>query len=107
MEREDLELECEVYGRPEPVIRWLKNGEVITPNNHDMALVNGYESLTRFFLYFNTKNIIYIIFIRYNLRIQGLMAVDSGMFQCVASNPAGNIQAAAQLTVLSGGNILI
>lgn len=42
VEREDLELECEVYGRPEPIIRWLKNGEIITPNNHDMTFVNGY-----------------------------------------------------------------
>jgi len=40
---------------------------------------------------------------RNNLRIQGLMTVDSGIFQCIASNAAGNIQAAAHLTVLPEG----
>ncbi|XP_077288752.1 neogenin protein frazzled isoform X2 [Arctopsyche grandis] len=78
LEREDLELECEVYGRPEPTVRWLKNGEIITPNNHDMTFVKGY-----------------------NLRIQGLMALDAGIFQCTAFNSAGNIQASARLTVVS------
>lgn len=31
------------------------------------------------------------------------MLTDSGLFQCVASNPAGNIQASASLKVLSTG----
>lgn len=43
--------------------------------------------------------------LRYNLRILGLMSMDSGIFQCLASNPAGNIQAAARLTVVSSGMI--
>uniref|UniRef100_A0A0A9YF81 Fibronectin type-III domain-containing protein n=1 Tax=Lygus hesperus TaxID=30085 RepID=A0A0A9YF81_LYGHE len=34
-----------------------------------------------------------------NLRILGVMELDFGIFQCVASNPAGNIQSAALLTV--------
>lgn len=33
------------------------------------------------------------------------MYLDSGIFQCVASNPAGNIQAAAHLTIIKPGNI--
>lgn len=32
----------------------------------------------------------------------GLMTSDSGIFQCLASNPAGNIQSAASLKVVAG-----
>lgn len=28
-EKEDVELECKVYGRPQPSVHWLKNGELI------------------------------------------------------------------------------
>ncbi|KAJ8932116.1 hypothetical protein NQ314_014897 [Rhamnusium bicolor] len=38
---------------------------------------------------------------QYNLKIMGLMTIDSGLFQCFASNDAGNIQAAANLKVIS------
>jgi hypothetical protein len=31
------------------------------------------------------------------------MTSDSGIFQCFASNPAGNIQAAASLKVINPG----
>lgn len=43
-----------------------------------------------------------------NLKIMGLMASDTGIFQCVAVNDAGNIQASASLKVveLGNGNIL-
>ncbi|KAL1140726.1 hypothetical protein AAG570_000656, partial [Ranatra chinensis] len=74
-EKSDIELECEVYARPEPKVEWLKNGEIIKPNDY-MQIVNGN-----------------------NLRILGLLHLDFGIFQCVASNDAGNIQAAALLTV--------
>jgi neogenin len=40
-----------------------------------------------------------------NIRILGLMLLDAGIFQCVASNPAGEIQAAARLVVLKPGTI--
>ena len=29
-ENQDLEFECEIYGKPEPKVTWLKNGEKIT-----------------------------------------------------------------------------
>lgn len=32
------------------------------------------------------------------------MTMDSGMFQCLASNPAGNIQSSAFLNVFHAGN---
>jgi len=31
--------------------------------------------------------------------------MDSGMFQCLASNPAGNIQSSAFLNVFHAGNL--
>ncbi|RZC39998.1 neogenin, partial [Asbolus verrucosus] len=73
----DIELECSVYGTPKPKISWYKNGEIIISNEY-YQIVNGH-----------------------NLKIMGLMTSDSGIFQCFASNPAGNIQAAASLKVVN------
>jgi neogenin len=73
----DIELECSVHGTPEPKISWFKDGEVITSNEY-YQIVNGH-----------------------NMKIMGLMTSDSGIFQCFASNPAGNIQAAASLKVIN------
>jgi neogenin len=38
-----------------------------------------------------------------NLKILGLVASDFGIYQCIGSNPAGNVQAAASLTIYSSG----
>ena len=40
---------------------------------------------------------------RTNLRITGLLSSDTGIFQCVASNAAGNIQASSSLKVYDIG----
>ncbi len=40
-----------------------------------------------------------------NLKILGLVELDSGIYQCVATNPAGNVQAGAQLRVIKKGEI--
>lgn len=42
----------------------------------------------------------------HNLKILGLISSDAGMFQCMGTNPAGSIQAAARLEVLTAGNFL-
>lgn len=81
-EKDELELVCEIDGKPTPNIHWLKNGDVITPNEY-MQIVNGH-----------------------NLRIVGLLPTDSGMFQCVGSNPAGIVQAAAKLQIVTPGTRL-
>ncbi|XP_067140821.1 neogenin-like isoform X3 [Centruroides vittatus] len=75
-EKEDIEFKCEVYGKPQPTVQWLKNGEIITQTEY-FQIVNGY-----------------------NLRILGLVYLDAGMYQCVATNPVDNIQASAQLIIL-------
>ncbi|XP_048523276.1 neogenin isoform X2 [Dendroctonus ponderosae] len=77
----DIELECSVYGIPQPKILWFKNGELVRDSEY-YQLVNGN-----------------------NLKIVGLLTEDSGLFQCFASNPAGNIQAAASLKVLPSPEI--
>lgn len=45
-------------------------------------------------------NIIVFVF-RHNLRILGLIESDAGMFQCIGSNSAGSIQAAARLEIVT------
>ncbi|XP_059613953.1 neogenin [Phlebotomus argentipes] len=74
--KEELELECAIHGKPTPVVQWLKNGDLITPNDY-MQIVGGS-----------------------NLRILGLIGSDAGMFQCIGSNPAGAIQASARLEII-------
>nr|XP_045611215.1 neogenin-like isoform X3 [Procambarus clarkii] len=78
-EKEDVELECKVYGQPEPSVHWLKNGELIIETEY-FQMVSGN-----------------------NLKILGLVEGDSGMYQCVAYNSAGDAQAAAQLRVQKSG----
>lgn len=80
-EKEELELECAIRGKPKPIIRWLKNGDAITPNDY-MQMVGGH-----------------------NLRILGLLQSDAGMFQCVGINPAGSVQAAARLRIIQPGEL--
>ncbi|XP_050092030.1 neogenin isoform X2 [Anopheles aquasalis] len=75
-EKEELELACAIHGKPTPIIQWLKNGDLITPNEY-MQIVGGH-----------------------NLKIFGLIGSDAGMFQCIGTNPAGSVQAAARLEII-------
>ncbi len=40
-----------------------------------------------------------------NLKILGVVEKDTGVYQCIASKPVGNVQASAQLLVLPKGTI--
>ncbi|XP_017838643.1 neogenin isoform X2 [Drosophila busckii] len=80
-EKEDLTLECNIHGKPKPSIRWLKNGDLVTPNEY-MQLDAGH-----------------------NLRIVGLLPSDTGMFQCVGTNPAGSVHASARIRVVLPGEL--
>lgn len=39
-EKDELELPCFIHGKPNPTIQWLKNGDLITPNDY-MQITNG------------------------------------------------------------------
>lgn len=54
-ENQDLEFECEIYGKPEPKITWLKNGERITLSAY-WQIINGYVYIGNV-LYFFFKSV--------------------------------------------------
>ncbi|ELU03642.1 hypothetical protein CAPTEDRAFT_17814, partial [Capitella teleta] len=71
----DAELECDVAGVPKPTITWMKNGDVVISSDY-FQIIEGR-----------------------NLRILGLVNTDAGMYQCMAENIVGSVQASAQLIV--------
>ncbi|XP_014680490.1 PREDICTED: neogenin-like, partial [Priapulus caudatus] len=74
-ESSDIEIVCDIYGRPEPTITWFKNGETIGANDYFKISLKS-------------------------LRIKGLVKNDEGVYQCFGQNAAGNVQASAQLIVV-------
>ncbi|KAJ8249207.1 hypothetical protein GJAV_G00232310 [Gymnothorax javanicus] len=68
---------CLAQGEPEPQITWLKNGQILEPGGH-VKLRNNNSTLT----------------------ISGISPEDEAIYQCIAENRAGSIQASARLTVL-------
>ena len=75
----DVRLSCAAVGDPAPVVSWLKDGDAVIPSDYFQLVDGG------------------------SLRILGLVASDAGMYQCVAANAAGSVQATAQLVVLMNG----
>lgn len=99
-EKDELEMVCSIWGKPTPIIQWLKNGDVITPNDY-MQIVNGYNQFSYIKLMTSFFSIWFLLsYSSQNLRILGLIDADAGMFQCVGNNPAGSIQAAARLEII-------
>ncbi|VVD05407.1 unnamed protein product [Leptidea sinapis] len=74
----DAVLSCVTRGKPTPTLAWLKNGEPLSPNDHDIALLDNSS-----------------------LRIQGVLPVDAGVFQCFVTSPGGSAAAAVRLLVVA------
>ncbi|KAL7891828.1 hypothetical protein AOLI_G00013040 [Acnodon oligacanthus] len=73
---DDLHWECRASGKPQPVYRWLKNGEVLV--SQDRIHVDSGK-----------------------LTISKVNLEDSGMYQCLAKNEHGVIYASAELKVVA------
>uniref|UniRef100_A0A673XQ04 Contactin-3 n=1 Tax=Salmo trutta TaxID=8032 RepID=A0A673XQ04_SALTR len=74
----NLQWECRASGKPKPVYRWLKNGEVYLSCYQDRILVEGGR-----------------------LAVSRINLLDSGMYQCLAENEHGAIYASAELKVVA------
>ncbi|XP_069890339.1 hemicentin-1 [Dipodomys merriami] len=71
-----LELDCHVTGSPPPTIMWLKDGHLIDETDGFKILLNGRK-----------------------LVITQAQVSDTGLYQCVASNMAGNHRKEFEVTV--------
>ncbi|KAB5583932.1 hypothetical protein PHYPO_G00101510 [Pangasianodon hypophthalmus] len=72
----DLHWECRANGKPQPVYRWLKNGQAIV--SEDRIRINGGK-----------------------LMLSKVNLEDSGMYQCLAENEHGVVYASAELKVVA------
>ena len=75
---------CDIYGLPQPTLKWTRNAREINMTGGYFQIVNGK-----------------------NLRILGLLESDAGFYQCFGSNDLGNIQSSAQLIVSARGKTAI
>ncbi|KAM4861104.1 hemicentin-1 [Thomomys bottae] len=71
-----LELDCHVTGSPPPTIMWLKDGHLVDEKDGFKILLNGRK-----------------------LVITQAQVSDTGLYQCVASNMAGNHRKEFEVTV--------
>nr|XP_053631882.1 cell adhesion molecule Dscam2-like [Cherax quadricarinatus] len=70
-------LSCRVQGTPVAEVRWYKDGTVLHPHSHNHMLLQGRDTLA----------------------IANVGERDSGMYQCVAANSLGEVQASMELTI--------
>ncbi|XP_032682628.1 protogenin-like isoform X1 [Odontomachus brunneus] len=76
--------ECQAQGSPVPQIYWLKDSSNITINGRRTTYVKEYNKI--------------------ELAISATVPNDTGIYQCVAVNPAGEIWAAGRLQVNTSRN---
>uniref|UniRef100_A0A8C3YS46 Hemicentin-1 n=1 Tax=Catagonus wagneri TaxID=51154 RepID=A0A8C3YS46_9CETA len=71
-----LELDCQVTGSPPPTIMWLKDGQLIDERDGFKILLNGRK-----------------------LILAQAQVSDTGLYRCVATNPAGDHKKEFEVTV--------
>ncbi|XP_012283822.1 protogenin B isoform X2 [Orussus abietinus] len=76
--------ECQAQGKPVPRIYWLKDSENITVNGRRTTYVKEYNKI--------------------ELAISATVPSDSGIYQCMAVNAAGEVWAAGRLQVNTSRN---
>ena len=78
---------CAVYSIPSSTVTWKRRGDDVTPATRpdQSHMTIDHQGLT----------------------VADVNEEDSGMYQCFASNPWGNIQATAQLVVIPDGKFQI
>ena len=95
----DVELRCDVFSVPAATVQWYKNGELLVESDYfqvrDTADEGSVDLLLRSLQIVRGTN----------LKILGVVEKDTGVYQCIASNPVGNVQASAQLQVLPKGQL--
>ena len=75
--------ECDATGYPEPDIQWMRQGTL-------MDLTDMHENIDQPFALENKSD----------LRIRGVMDIDQGYYQCIATNCVGSTHADAKLIIL-------
>ena len=78
VEGADVDLEVEISGRPKPVVKWLKDGSSVVPDDHIQTDTEGRI---------------------HTLQITQCRLEDGGKYSCVASNGGGTDTCSANLEV--------
>lgn len=93
------ELFCEVIGTPEPIVIWLKDGQILDILPHansksDIAVYDNHIEENQ------NEDHIEIIYNGRLLRIRNIRVDDSGRYTCIASNAAGTAEKNFEVEVL-------
>uniref|UniRef100_A0A7E4UTJ6 Immunoglobulin I-set domain protein n=1 Tax=Panagrellus redivivus TaxID=6233 RepID=A0A7E4UTJ6_PANRE len=87
VENSSLTLSCPATGKPEPTIRWFKDGELVLADNITAKIKSGKMRGN-------------------DLRIEGIMLVNGGTFTCEARNDAGVVEQDVNVYVMTPPVIL-
>ena len=79
---QNIRFECLVDGNPKPRIEWRKDAQLLPEPSDYIRIGDGF------------------------LIVEELVQSDIGMYQCLASNEFGNIQASAELFVYKKGETI-
>lgn len=76
---EPVSVECSVSGYPAPAIQWVRNGDILVPENDRYLISYDGETTT--------------------LKFVSIAVADAGKYVCIAKNQEGEAKTAMQLDV--------